>query len=83
MYEKLDESIAVLVLFEDGHVHPLRFRWNGQVYRIAKVTGHWIAHEGENRRHHYAALCEGSNVFEMCYDPKTAAWQLLSVYIEG
>ena len=40
-------------------------------------------HEGQNRRHYYVALCEGSNVFELCYDPKNTAWRLRSVYIEG
>lgn len=83
MYEELDEPIAVLALFEDSHLRPLRFCWNGRVYHIARITGHWIVHEGQNRRHHYAALCEGSNVFELCYDPKNIAWRLRSVYING
>ena len=83
MYEKLDEPIAVLALFEDGHLRPLRFRWNGRAYSITKITGHWIVHEGQSKRHHYAVLCEQSSVFEMRYDPKNASWQLLSVYLDG
>ena len=83
MYEKLNEPISVLALFEDGRLRPLRFRWHNQVYRILKVTGHWIVHEGEHRHHYYAALCEGANLFEMSYDSRHTTWQLRSVYIDG
>ena len=83
MYEALDESIAVLVLFEDGHLRPLRFCWNGRTYPITRITGRWIEHEGTNRLHHYAALGGGSDMFELCYDPKGTAWPLRGVYLEG
>lgn len=83
MHEELDEPIAVLVLFEDGQLRPLRFRWNNRTYRIDRITGHWIVHEGQNRHHHYAALCEGSDVFELCYDPKHTAWWLRGICVEG
>ena len=83
MYEEFDEPIEVIALYEDGHLRPLRFRWNGWVYRVLRVTGHWVVHEGQTKRHHYAVLCGGSDVFEMCYDPKKIAWKLLSVYLDG
>jgi len=83
MYEELDEPIAVIALYADGRLRPLRFRWSGRVYRIARVTGHWIVQEGDNKHHHYAVLCERSNVFEICYDSKNLGWRLRSVYLDG
>ena len=83
MYEEFDEPIEVIAWYKDGHLHPLRFRWNSRVFRIARITGHWIVHEGQDRCHHYAVLCEGSDVFEICYDLKNMAWRLRSVYLDG
>ena len=83
MYEELDEPIAVIALYMDGHQRPLRFRWNGRVYRIARITGHWVVQEGANRHRHYAVVCEKSNVFEISYDPKDLGWRLRSVYLDG
>ena len=83
MYEQLDDPIAVIALHEDGQIHPLRFRWNGQAYHVGRVTGHWVVHEGESKHHHYTALCEKSGVFELCYDAQHIAWRLRSVYLDG
>jgi hypothetical protein len=41
MYQDMDEPIDVVVLFEKSQIKPARFRWNGQVYKISEVTGHW------------------------------------------
>ena len=83
MYEHLDESIAVIALFEQGRLRPIRFRWKDRVYRIARITGQWIAYQGQRKLHHYAALCEGSSVFELCYDPANTAWRLQGVHLDA
>ena len=47
MFESLDDPVDVLTAFEEGAMRPLRFRWQGRVVRVQKITGQWNRREGQ------------------------------------
>ena len=79
MHERVDGCIAMIALFEGGNISPLRLKWNDRTYYVAKVTGRWVVHKGENRQVHFSLLCRDSNLFEVSYDSKNASWRMCSV----
>jgi hypothetical protein len=83
MVERIEEPIEVIVLFSDGKLHPLRFRWRNIAHRISSVTSHWVEREGTSRIHHYAVLTDGADCFEIKFRARTMDWELARVYLEG
>ena len=51
--------------------------------KIAKVTGDWVRHEGQNKIHYFALLADSSDYYEICYNAKDMTWQLTRVWMEG
>ena len=45
-FESLNDPVDVLTAFVDGRIQPLRFRWQGRVVRVRRVTGEWNRREG-------------------------------------
>ncbi len=82
-YEEIDEPIAVITFFEQGKLHPLRFRWKGQVYRIKKVNGFWSVQDGLSRKYHFSVSANAPDCFELTFDTADFNWQLARVYLEG
>ena len=76
MFESLNDPVDVLTAFEDGKLTPLRFRWQGRVIRVLKVTGRWSRREGQSLLRYFAVEGEHSNSYELCYDPRGARWIL-------
>ena len=60
----------------------LRLEVHGQT-GLAKVTGDWVRHEGENKIHYFALLADNSDYFEIRYDSREMTWQLTRVWMEG
>ena len=39
VYEDIFEQIEVISLFNEGKIRPLRFKWNGRIYKVNKING--------------------------------------------
>lgn len=76
MFESLSDPVDVLTAFVEGRVRPLRFRWQGRVVRIGRVTGEWTRREGQAVLHHFAVESRSGDSFELCYDPRGPRWIL-------
>ena len=76
MFESLSDPVDVLTAFVEGKVRPLRFRWQGRVHRVSKVTGEWSRREGQTVLRYYAVEAAGGETFELCYDPRGPRWIL-------
>jgi hypothetical protein len=76
MFETLNDPVDVLTAFVDGRVRPLRFRWQGRVVRVRRVTGEWTRREGNSLMKYYAVEGVGAETYELCYDPRGPRWLL-------
>ncbi len=76
MFETLNDPVDVLTAFVDGRVRPLRFRWQGRVVRVRRVTGEWTRREGNALMKYFAVEGGAAETYELCYDPRGARWVL-------
>lgn len=82
-YEELFEPIEVITFFKNGQIIPLKFRWNGRVYKIKQVAGHWKENQGYAQQHHFSVQVEDSDCFELLFDGADFSWQLARVCLDG
>jgi len=82
MYQELNESVDVLVLFEGGRVQPQRFRWKGHVHRVSQITGNWNTAKGVFKLRHFALMDEDANFFQLAYDERKTQWKVTRVWVE-
>jgi hypothetical protein len=75
-FESLDDPVDVLTVFEDGALRPLRFRWQGRVVRVRRVSGSWTRREGPALLRYYAVDGSPAGTYELCFDPRGPAWRL-------
>ena len=76
MFESLSDPIDVIGAFLEGRVQPLRFRWQGRVVRVRKVTGQWNRREGQTVLRYFAVESAAGESYELCYDPRGPSWIL-------
>ncbi len=82
MYQDLDEPVDVIATFEKGAIKPLRIRWKGRVHKIARVTGTWRSHKGEDRERHFACVDADDNVFQLTYNDRRTDWVIDKIWVE-
>ncbi len=75
-FESLDDPVDVLTVFQEGRLEPLRFRWQGRVIRVSKVSGTWTRREGQALLRYYAVEGSPAGTYELCFDPRGPAWAL-------
>ncbi len=83
MIESIHDPIEVITMFTAGRMKPIRFRWKTKTVKIAKVTGDWVRHEGQNKIHYFALLADNADYYEIRYDSREMTWQLTRVWMEG
>lgn len=81
MFETLNDPVDVLSAFVDGRVRPLRFRWQGRVVRIQRVTGEWTRREGNAQMKYFAVEGGAAETYELCFDPRGSRWILARAWI--
>jgi len=82
MYQDVDEPIDVVVLFQNNHMVPSRFKWNDRVYKISEVTGDWKTDVGSFRVRHFAVVDSSSNFFQLSYDERKTCWMISKIWVE-
>jgi hypothetical protein len=82
MDQEINQPIEVVVIFQRGKMIPVRFRWNGRMIKIAKITGWWRTNQGEFRIRHYAVIDENSQFCQLSYRERTAEWFLNKIWID-
>jgi hypothetical protein len=76
MFESLSDPVDVLTAFVEGRMRPLRFRWQGRVIRVRRITGEWSRREGQTVLRYFAVEGSGGETYELCYDPRGPRWSL-------
>ncbi|MEE9118559.1 MAG: DUF6504 family protein [Calditrichia bacterium] len=82
-YEEINEPISVITFFQNGKLHPLRFKWKSKVYKITKVNNHWSEQIGLGRQVHFSINAGTSDYFELVFDTGNFGWQLSRLCLEG
>ena len=82
MDQEINQPVEVMVVFQKGRMVPIRFRWNGRVIKIPKLTSWWRTNEGEFRIRHFAVIDQNSQFFQLTYKERTAEWFLSKVCVE-
>lgn len=82
-YEEIDDPIQVITFFEEGKLHPLRFKWKGDVYKIKRVNSTWSVQHGATRCHHFSVTAQTPDCFELVFDASSFDWKLQRVYLDG
>lgn len=83
MFESLDDPVDVLTAFVDGRMQPLRFRWQGRVVRVMRVSGEWVRREGQTQLRYFAVEGAGVESYELCFDPRGPRWVLSRAWSGG
>jgi hypothetical protein len=82
-FESLNDPVDVLTVFVDGKVKPLRFRWQGRVIRVRKVSGEWTRREGQALLRYYAVEGAPAGTYELCFDSRGPGWILSRAWPSG
>jgi uncharacterized protein (DUF2235 family) len=82
-FEDIFESIEVIGHFKDGNLKPLRFKWNGRVYKVRQLNGYWVSHQGYNKQHHFSVISDSSDYFEILFDSSDFGWQVARICMNG
>jgi len=82
-FEDIFEPIEVISHFKDGELRPLRFKWNGRVYKARQLNGHWVSRQGYNKQHHFSVISDSSDYFELLFDTSDLDWQIARVCLSG
>lgn len=82
MDQEINQPIEVVVIFQRGRMVPVRFRWNGRMIKIAKITGWWRTNQGEFRIRHYTVIDENSQFCQLSYKERTAEWFLNKIWVD-
>ena len=83
IFEDIFEPIEVISHFKDGQMRPLRFKWNGRVYKVYQLNGHWVSNQGYNKQHHFSVIADTSDYFELLFDSGNFEWQIARVWLDG
>ncbi len=82
MYEKINESIEVLVKFSGEKVMPTFFKWRSKTYKIEKLNLVHKKREGDNDIY-YFSVSDEINFFRLAFSTRDMKWVLEELFYEG
>jgi hypothetical protein len=82
MDQEIDQPIDVIAAFQEGEMIPVRFRWNGRVIKIARVTGRWKTDEGRFRIKRFAVIDGNLQFCRLSYRERTGEWFPDKIWME-
>ncbi len=75
MYEKIAQTIDVLVAFRKGQVEPMTFKWDGHYYQVKKVN---LVHSERRGREKVVifSVSDEANAYRLAFSTETLGWEL-------
>jgi len=77
------EVISVSAVFQDFHLRPVAFIWNGRKYRVISILGSFQNQKGKFRCYNYAVKAQNGDVYEICFSTEDMSWSLIRVHSQG
>ena len=81
--EEINEPIDVLTSFHNGAIRPLKFKWAGRTYNVARITYRWITREGAHQIRHFSVVADTEETYEITLNTHNLNWTLLKVHLAG
>ncbi len=81
--EILEEPVAVIGLFRNGTLKPLRFQWRGRTVPVRHVASHWATRSGTDQEHFFSVSDNGVDYYELSFHTRTFQWRIEKVFLEG
>lgn len=75
MYEKIAQTIDVLVAFRKNGVEPMTFKWNGHYYQVRKVN---LVHSERRGREKVVifSVSDEANAYRLSFSTDSLRWVL-------
>jgi len=81
--EELNDPIDVVTVFRDGSMAPVKFRWAGRTYPVARVAYKWVTREGAYPVHHFSVVTRADTIYEIILNTQTMQWTLIKAQMDG
>ena len=81
--EELNDPIDVVTVFRDGKMAPVKFRWAGRTYPIARVAYAWVTRQGAYPVHHFSVFTDDGQSVEILLNIQTMQWSIVKVQMDG
>ena len=88
MYQTIGERIEMMAVYGRpvpglvGKLKPLRFRWQGKVYPVERITLATDTKDGGIRKRLYSVVSRG-NVYRLSFNRENEDWLLEEIWLEG
>jgi hypothetical protein len=79
VHELINQTIDVLVAFNQKRAIPLFFKWSNRKYKIDKVNLIHSAFEGKVKFYYYSITSQ-NNFFKLCFNTDNNKWTLEEAY---
>jgi len=82
-YTEIQEEVDVMAHFpQKGQCEPIRFRWEGRVYKPLKLIRAGYTLEGDRKIHQFSVEKKGTT-FELLLDESNFRWKLARMSWQG
>lgn len=75
MYQKIDEPIQAVVLFNGKRVEPVFFKWGNRQYRVTRVNLVHAERQGREKQYVFS-VSDDANAFRLRFSTETLKWTL-------
>ena len=80
-YEKYNDPIEVITLFQGMKVTPVRFKWGKHSYAVTQVLHVHTIHDGRERIHMFS-VANDTESFRLAFHTEIMQWFLKEHYVE-
>jgi len=81
MYQTVDEQIEVAVIYKQGEVKPVAFKWGNKKYLIDKVNLIHTQYEGATKCYFFSVSTK-KREYELKYNTDSMKWGLEQFYTQ-
>lgn len=81
MYQTIHETIEVAAVFQHGKCTPKKFKWQGRILEVNKITLQSDAKDGGVKKRFYS-IVSGANVYRLEYNRESEQWTLLEIWVD-
>ena len=74
--EGLNAPVEVIVHYKGGKLFPLRFLYQGNVYKITRIYSAWRESHEQTSFYHVTAVTQTDTSVELVYNTASFGWRL-------
>ena len=82
MYQTIDEPVAVVGIYTQGHFQPKKFQWRQKTFKIEEVTSVHNFKDGTVAKRRFAVMAH-RQLFLLEFNRSLETWSLAQLWVEG